>query len=489
MVKLSENFTLEEMLWSATAYTKGIKNDMTDPKTITENLRNLCLSVLQPVRNHFGPITVSSGYSCPELARILGRKPTSQHCFDEKTEILTTEGWKDINSISLTDIPYSYNISKKVLEKDSVLSIIKRSYNGKMYSAKTSYIDYLVTDKHRMLVASVPHKNKQNNWQIKEAHLCKNKRLNFMVSAKTNNPQSGYDINVLKMVMAIISDGCIYQKKGTLSPIIRFNISKQRKIRYIENLLETIGIPYRKRYCKNRERYGQYGVYEITINQTNSKVFLKFINEGKQIPYCFLDLSSEELKTLIYTYSFFDGCKDRRDPNWKYFTIFSTNKHNADMLQSMAILSGLRCIMKKTESNTSFGPLTCYQLSILPTEITRVSENSYYEEDYKGYVWCIQTNNTTLICRRNGKAFVCGNCSGQAADIISNRVQNKELAVWIKRNLVFDQLIYECRRRKDGTYYDWVHVSYRSDGKNRKEVLSSPPGGGYIKGILEKNYV
>ena len=79
--------------------------------------------------------------------------------------------------------------------------------------------------------------------------------------------------------------------------------------------------------------------------------------------------------------------------------------------------------------------------------------------------------------------------SGQAADIISNRVQNIELAKWIKRNLVFDQLIYECRRRKDGTYYDWVHVSYRADGQNRKEVLNSPPGGGYIKGLPEKIYV
>ena len=159
MVKLSENFTLEEMIWSSTAHVKGIKNTMHDPKLVTENLKNLCLSVLQPVRNHFGPITVSSGYSCPELSRILGRKPTSQHLL------------------------------------------------------------------------------------------------------------------------------------------------------------------------------------------------------------------------------------------------------------------------------------------------------------------------------------------GQAADIVSNRVQNIELAKWIKRNLVFDQLIYECRRRKDGTYYDWVHVSYRADGQNRKEILNSPPSGGYIKGLPEKLYV
>lgn len=88
-----------------------------------------------------------------------------------------------------------------------------------------------------------------------------------------------------------------------------------------------------------------------------------------------------------------------------------------------------------------------------------------------------------------GRKPTSQHCTGQAADIVSNRVQNIDLAKWIKRNLVFDQLIYECRRRKDGTYYDWVHVSYRSDGKNRKEILNSPPGGGYMKGLPEKIYV
>lgn len=56
--------------------------------------------------------------------------------------------------------------------------------------------------------------------------------------------------------------------------------------------------------------------------------------------------------------------------------------------------------------------------------------------------------------------------SGQAADIdTGDRQQNKLLFEYIKKNLPFDQLI-------DESNFAWVHVSYRADGNNRKQVLS-----------------
>lgn len=56
--------------------------------------------------------------------------------------------------------------------------------------------------------------------------------------------------------------------------------------------------------------------------------------------------------------------------------------------------------------------------------------------------------------------------SGQAADIdTGDRQQNKLLFEYIKKNLPYDQLI-------DESNFAWVHVSYRADGNNRKQVLS-----------------
>lgn len=54
---------------------------------------------------------------------------------------------------------------------------------------------------------------------------------------------------------------------------------------------------------------------------------------------------------------------------------------------------------------------------------------------------------------------------GEAADITAgSKAENKKLFDYIKSNLPFDQVIDE----KD---YSWVHVSYKRDGSNRKQVL------------------
>ena len=77
-MKLSKNFSLQEMTKSQTALRRGIDNTPTPDKI--EPLTRLCEKVLQPVRDHFDrPVTITSGYRSPELCMAIGSKPTSQH--------------------------------------------------------------------------------------------------------------------------------------------------------------------------------------------------------------------------------------------------------------------------------------------------------------------------------------------------------------------------------------------------------------------------
>ena len=56
---------------------------------------------------------------------------------------------------------------------------------------------------------------------------------------------------------------------------------------------------------------------------------------------------------------------------------------------------------------------------------------------------------------------------GEAADInVSGKSGAMKMAAYIRDNLPFDQLLIESRA-KDSVF--WLHVSYRSDGKNRHE--------------------
>lgn len=63
-------------------------------------------------------------------------------------------------------------------------------------------------------------------------------------------------------------------------------------------------------------------------------------------------------------------------------------------------------------------------------------------------------------------------CSGEAIDIdmdgSANGVTNKQVFDYIKEHLNFDQLIWEFGTKDKP---DWVHVSFESSGKQRKQVL------------------
>lgn len=79
-MNLSKNFTLEEMLESQAARRKGISEQFTPPKEAIDNLKTLCVKLLQPVRDKIGkPILISSGYRCKRTNRAVGGKATSHH--------------------------------------------------------------------------------------------------------------------------------------------------------------------------------------------------------------------------------------------------------------------------------------------------------------------------------------------------------------------------------------------------------------------------
>lgn len=85
-IKLSKNFTYDEMIHSATA--KRLNIDNTPNARELENLKVLCQTVLQPIRDKRGSaITVTSGYRCPKLNALVGGSKTSQHAFGQAADI------------------------------------------------------------------------------------------------------------------------------------------------------------------------------------------------------------------------------------------------------------------------------------------------------------------------------------------------------------------------------------------------------------------
>lgn len=90
-MKITENFSLEELISSETARKRGINN--TPSESIKNSLIKLTEDILQPIRDRYGkPIKVTSGYRSPQLNKIIGGAKTSQHMYGEAADLKASDG-------------------------------------------------------------------------------------------------------------------------------------------------------------------------------------------------------------------------------------------------------------------------------------------------------------------------------------------------------------------------------------------------------------
>lgn len=85
-MKLSKNFTLNELTHSSTANYHKVDNS--PGRLELDNLKKLCEKILQPIRNKWGDsIFVTSGYRNPIVNRLVGGSTSSQHLNGEAADI------------------------------------------------------------------------------------------------------------------------------------------------------------------------------------------------------------------------------------------------------------------------------------------------------------------------------------------------------------------------------------------------------------------
>lgn len=85
-MKLTENFSLHEMIKSETAVRRGIDNTPND--AVIANLKTLAENILQPVRNHYKKgVKVNSGYRSPDVNAAVGGSRTSDHTKGQAADI------------------------------------------------------------------------------------------------------------------------------------------------------------------------------------------------------------------------------------------------------------------------------------------------------------------------------------------------------------------------------------------------------------------
>lgn len=97
-MKITENFTFEELIHSAYAEKYHLSN--LPKQDEIKKLNQLTTEILQPIRNEFNaPIKVTSGYRSPQVNKAVGGSSTSQHVKGEAADLTSKNNKKLFDTI------------------------------------------------------------------------------------------------------------------------------------------------------------------------------------------------------------------------------------------------------------------------------------------------------------------------------------------------------------------------------------------------------
>ena len=112
---LTKNFSLHEMLISPVAVRKGIEAQFNPSPEIVHNIEQLCIHILQPLRDAIGrSIMVNSGYRVTELNKLIGGSAKSQHTLGLAADIEDMVGGNQLlfEKIIAMNLPFDQLINE-----------------------------------------------------------------------------------------------------------------------------------------------------------------------------------------------------------------------------------------------------------------------------------------------------------------------------------------------------------------------------------------
>lgn len=99
------NFTISELINSQTAKNFGI-NNIPNIKEI-DNLLYLIFCILQPLRDKFGAITITSGYRCTKLNMLVNGVTNSNHLYGQAADIIPQKAtFKQVYDYIVNNLDY-----------------------------------------------------------------------------------------------------------------------------------------------------------------------------------------------------------------------------------------------------------------------------------------------------------------------------------------------------------------------------------------------
>jgi hypothetical protein len=347
------------------------------------------------------------GMSIPEIDTLI-EVDFLYGCYDEKTELLTSSGWKFIKDVTFEDEIATLN-EDGFIEYHKPIALHKYPYSGKMLHFKGKCYDLLVTPNHEMYVR---HHNQQNFRFIKAEDLAPPDQSdvygprNYMF--KRDAKWRGIEPETIKVEGLGEVDTQIwlrflgwYLSEGSASQNGKIKITQLKR----ENMEEIAQVFFDLPQVTPRFTSDSVYVYCRPLAR-----YLRKLGHAPQkfIPKEIKQLSPKLLKILVETMLKGDGSHGNQ-----YYT---SSKRLADDLQEVLLKCGYSStigVRQRTEKlkikGRTINPIYPeYCVSISMHHQPRISKppNSV---DYNGFVYDVTVPNHIIMVRRNGKAVWCSN--------------------------------------------------------------------------------
>jgi len=324
------------------------------------------------------------------------------HCFDEKTEILTNEGWKNYNQITDTEIVATYNRVLDKLEYQKIDKLYIYSNYSELYHLKSRDIDLMVTDKHGLWAT----KSGSNKWFETTAEDAATKsRLSYKAGAIHNECKLNENDSFINLIAWIMAEGHFEKQNGKISQIrIAQSDAPDGRLERLKSDIANCGIKYSctKRYNAGSIEHGQYrnyDAYRINLHDPKGDVRAKIFNyldENKTPTRLLANMSSSQLESFLTTYIWADGTFNKASKN--SYQVASNRQDHIDFLQEISARLGYRT---STSHNNGMRYLT-----INTRNLVQADKSHWTKVKYSGHVWCVSVPNGTLLVRRGGHTII-----------------------------------------------------------------------------------
>jgi len=365
-------------------------------------------------------------------------------------EVLTTEGWKPLEEITLDD-------KVAILENDNVkyenpTETYCYDYNDKIYELKSQQIELSVTHNHRMWIQKRKSTQKpeyNGEYEFMTADKCFGKRLKYKKNINNFEPEewigdvfvipatSEYEEKIVMMDDWLvffgiwIAEGWVSSHKKT---VIAANKHRVQKAFYKSVINMGFDIIKNDNDELNQEIRYNGDIVETTnciwsIYNPQLAIYMKQFSVGavnKFLPEWVWSLNSKQCKLLLSSLELGDGYTSKSN-NRNYYT---SSKRLCDDITRLALHCGYSTNVRVpegrkagTESIMKDGRIIKstkdnWAITIIKTKVEPEINHSHHKTqngqsekwiDYKGKVYCLSVRTGVFLVRQNGKPVWSGN--------------------------------------------------------------------------------